>query len=236
MKIEAERTQPGSESAIPVDKEALEILNKTIRHNSQLKSIPKRLSKDIKLKELCEQTLKTDLQKFYVKLVEMQQPEPGKNWYLPHHPVVKPNEPGKVRRVANAAAKFRGQSLNSVGYLLRFHEKPVAFLPDIEGLFMQITIKHEDQSALCFLWPNKDQFTRLIFRATCSPFCAIFVMIRCAKAVIAIKNYFYRDDYVYSLPSIEKTIETITGLRIAFKKVAFAWKNLCQTRSPKVKM
>ena len=43
----------------------------------------------------------------------MQQPETEKTWYLPHHPVVNPKKPGKVRGVANAAANFRGQSLNS---------------------------------------------------------------------------------------------------------------------------
>ena len=136
-KIEAEGTQSESESSNPTDKEALDILKKTITYNgeryaigfpwrkplriennycaalSQLKSLHKRLSNDIQLKELYEQTLTTDLQKFYVKPVEMQQPEPEKIWYLPHHPVFNPNKPGKVRRVANAADKFKGQSLNS---------------------------------------------------------------------------------------------------------------------------
>ena len=86
----------------------------------------------------------------------MQQPEFDKIWHLPHHPVVNPNKPGKVRRVANNAVKFRGQSLNSdlitgpdllnnlVGILLRFLENPVAILSDIDGLFMQIAIRHED--------------------------------------------------------------------------------------------
>ena len=88
-KIEAEGTQPERESKNPVDKEALDILNKTISYNgeryeiglpwkkplriknnyiaalSQLKSLQKRLSNDLQLKELYEQTLTTDLQKFY---------------------------------------------------------------------------------------------------------------------------------------------------------------------------
>ena len=238
-KIEAEGTQPESESSNLTDKEALDILKKTITCNgerceiglpwrkplriennyfaalSQLKSLHKQLSNYIQLKELYEQTLTTDLQKFYVKPVEMQEPEPEKNWYLPNHPVFNPNKPGKMRRVANAAAKLKGQSLNSnliigpdllnnmVGILLRFQENPVAFLSDIEGMFMQIAIRHEDQSALRFLWPNEKivnqyQFTRLIFGATCSPFCAIFVLNRCAEdnaiefpiAVNAIKDHF----------------------------------------------
>ena len=174
----------------------------------------------------------------------MQQPEPEKIWYFPHHPVVNPNKPGKFRRVASAAAKFRGQSLNSnlitvpdllnnlVGILLRFHENPVAILSDIEGMFMQIALTYEDQSALRFLWPNEEmvnQLTILNFGATCSQFCAIYVLNRCAednaiefpKAVNAIKDHFYMDDYIHSLPSIEETIETINQTKNSLHKGCF---------------
>ena len=94
----------------------------------------------------------------------MQAPPPESIWYLPHHPVTNPNKPGKVRRVANAASKFCGESLNSnlltgpdllnnlVGVLLRFKEHPVAVLSDVEGMFMQIAVRQEDQSVLRFLW------------------------------------------------------------------------------------
>ena len=151
-----------------------------------------------------------------------------------------------MRRVANAAAKFRGQSSNSnlitgpdflnnlVGILLRFRENSVAILSDIEGMFMQIAIRHEDQFALRFLWLKKEmvnqyQFTRLIFGATCSPFCKIIVLNRCAgdneiespKAVNAIKNRFYMDHYIHSLPSIEETIETINQTKNCLHKSGF---------------
>ena len=122
---------------------------------------------------------------------------------------------------------------NSVGILLRFRENPVASLSDIEGMFMQIAIRHEDQSALRFLWPNEEmvnqyQFTRLIFGATRSPFCAIFVLNRCAednaiefpKAVNAI-NHFYMDDYIHSLPSREEAIETINQTKDSLHKGGF---------------
>ena len=99
----------------------------------------------------------------------MTAPEPEKIWYLPHHPVQNPNKPGKIRRVANAASKYRGQSLNSnlltgpdllnslLGILLRFREHPIAILADIESMFTQIAVKQEDQSALRFLW-SKNNF------------------------------------------------------------------------------
>ena len=148
--------------------------------------------------------------------------------------MVNPNKPGQERRVTNAAAKFKGQSLNSnlitgpdllndlVGILLRLRGNPVAILSDIEGMFMQIAIRHEDQSALRFLWPNEEivnqyQFTRLIFGGPFSPFCAIFLLNCCAEenaiefpnAVSAVKNHFCMDDYIHSLLSIEEANETI---------------------------
>ena len=93
----------------------------------------------------------------------MKAPPPESIWCLPHDPVTNPNKPGKLRGVANAAAKFCGESLNSdlltghdllnnlVGILLTFREHPVAVLSEIEGMFMQIAARQEDQSALCFL-------------------------------------------------------------------------------------
>ena len=71
--------------------------------------------------------------------------------------------------MANGASKYRRQSLNRklltgpdhlnslLGILLRFREHPVAILADFESMFMQIAVKKEDQSALCFLW-SKNYF------------------------------------------------------------------------------
>jgi len=67
-------------------------------------------------------------------------------WYLPHHPVLNPNKPGKVRVVFDAAAKFAGVSLNDMllegpsaindltGVLLRFRQHEFAFTADIEAI------------------------------------------------------------------------------------------------------
>ena len=150
---------------------------------SQMKSLQKRLQNDPSLNQEYNQTLKTDLDENFVKPVEMQAPPPESIWYLPHHPVTDPNKSGKLRRVANAASKFRGASLNSnfltghdllnnlIGVPLRFREHPAAVLSDIEGMFMQIAVRQEDKSALRFLRMidnciRQFQFTRLIFGAT----------------------------------------------------------------------
>ena len=221
-KIEAEGTLPEQNEGSSLDQLAVQTMENSICHNgeryqiglpwkpvkklqnnyfsavSQLKSLQKRLQNDPGLNQKHNQTLQTDLDKNFVKPVEMQAPTPESIWYLPHQPVTNPNKPVKMRRVANAASKFRGESLNSnlltgpdllsnlVGVLLRFREHPVAVLSYIDGMFMQIAVRQEDQSALRFLWMidnsiQQFQFTRLIFGATCSPFCAIYVLNKCAE-------------------------------------------------------
>ena len=73
----------------------------------QLKSLEKRLTKDQTLREEYSTTIKEDLDKGYVVRVKdahMVESRSRREWYLPHHPVVNPNKPGKVRRVLNRAA------------------------------------------------------------------------------------------------------------------------------------
>ena len=111
----------------------------------QLKSLEKRLAKDESLKERYDATIMEDLDKGY----EIKTPSSGsdcrslREWYLPHHPVLSPNKPGKVRRVLNGAAKFHGKSLNSClltgpdllqdlfNVLLRFRQHTYAVSADI---------------------------------------------------------------------------------------------------------
>ena len=67
----------------------------------QLKSFEKRLAKDPHLRDQYSKTIEDDLSKGCV----IQFPPHNfsnrsiREWYLPHHPVVNPNKPGKVRRL-----------------------------------------------------------------------------------------------------------------------------------------
>ena len=52
-------------------------------------------------------------------------------------------------------------------------------------MLMQVSIREEDRTALRFLWScngkvHQYEYTRLIFGATCSPFCAIYALQKCA--------------------------------------------------------
>ena len=81
----------------------------------QLKSLERRLGKDVELKERYSKTIHEDHSKSYkanVDKADCFKVSNAHEWYLPHHPVVNRQKPGKVRRVLNGAAKFKGHSLN----------------------------------------------------------------------------------------------------------------------------
>ena len=202
----------------------------------QRMSLEKRLAKDEDLREKYTSTIKEDLNRGYViKVPDAHKVEnrSDKEWYLPHHPVLNPNKPGKVRRVLNGAAKFHGASLNKslltgpdllqnlIHVLLRFRQHPYAVSADIMGMFPQVGVLPSDQLSLRFLWLEDSttnvvvyQYTRHIFGAKHSPTCANYALQRTARdnakfypeAAKAVLENFYMDDYLDSLESPEKTI------------------------------
>ena len=112
-----------------------------------MKSLEKRLTKDQFLREKYSNTIKEDLDKGYVVMVKdahKVESRSEREWYLPHHPVVNPNKPGKVRKVLNGAAKFHGASFNKsllngpdlqqniIYVLLRFRQHPFAVSAALE--------------------------------------------------------------------------------------------------------
>ena len=158
----------------------------------------------------------------------------NKEWYLPHHPVINPNKPVKVRWVLNGAAKFHGTSLNKslltgpdllqnlIHALLRFCQHQFAVSADIEGMFLQVGVPDCDQPSLRFLWredPTTNvvvyQYTRHIFGAKDSPTCANYALQRTARdnvtqypeATKAVLENFYMDDYLDSVESPERALK-----------------------------
>ena len=129
-----------------------------------MKSFENRLGKDADLRERYAQTIKDDLEKGYVKTVEPSesQKRSKREWYLPHHPVLNPNKPGKTRRVLNGAALFHKQSLNSalmagpdllqnlLYIILKFRQHRYTVSADIEGMFLQVGVPDKDQTSLPF--------------------------------------------------------------------------------------
>ena len=202
----------------------------------QLKSLEKRLAKDEDPRDKYTSTIREDLNKGYVIEVpdaHKVENRSDKDWYLPHHPVLNPNKPGKVRRLLNGAANFHGASLNKslltgpdllqifIYVLLGFRQHPYAVSADIEGMFLQVGVLPSDQPSLRFLWredPTTNvvvyQYTRHIFGAKDSPTCVNYALQRTARdnakfypeAAKAVLENFYMDDYLDSVESPEKAI------------------------------
>ena len=210
------------------DKRAMEILESSVRHigdryeagllwkekdvqlcdnrdvaEKRLKSTERSVKRDLALAEKYSGIIKEYETKGYArKLTPAEAAMPSsKRWFLPHHPVLNPNKPGKVRMVMDAAAKKNGVSLNDnlligpdllnslTGVLMRFREQRVAIAADIEAMFHQVLVIEEDQPALSFLWreldinraPDVYQMRVLIFGAASSPSTANYVLRRTAE-------------------------------------------------------
>ena len=126
----------------------------------QWHALQQRLERDTNLRDRYEETIKKDLDKNYITTADSSSRHSV--WYLPHHPVINKQKPDKIRRVTNAASKYKGISLNDAlltgpdllcnlhGLLLRFRQYSVAITADIEAMFMQIGIQPQDQDYLRF--------------------------------------------------------------------------------------
>ena len=82
----------------------------------RLESLEKRFKNYPEIKERYAKSIQDDIGKGYVrKLSEEEVCTDSKvTWYLPHRFVINPKKPDRIRRVYDASAKFRGQSLNKI--------------------------------------------------------------------------------------------------------------------------
>ena len=228
---------------------------------SQMKSLEYRLEKKPELKKLYQDSIKVGVEKGFVRILKQEELEATKierQWYVPHHPVENPNKPEKLRRVCNAASKFRGISLsdnlstvpdllqNLIGIIYRFREQKIAITADIEAMFLQVKVPPEECKVLRFLWRDNSiepvkayEYGRHIFGAKSSPTCANHALQQVARdnaqespqITKLIMRNFYMDDLVQSVPSAEQAIEIYKLLRAMLAKGGFhltKWISNCE--------
>ena len=137
---------------------------------SRLESQVKRLNKN-GLLSMYDENINQMVSKGYAERVPKSELliDDGSVWYLPHHHVLHPAKPGKIRIVFDCAAKFRGVSLNNqclqgpdltnklIDVLLRFRQFRFGIMADIESMYLQVRIPDKDRNALRFLWNVNDQ-------------------------------------------------------------------------------
>ncbi|XP_054752108.2 uncharacterized protein LOC129257739 [Lytechinus pictus] len=219
---------------------------------ARLKYLKKRFFKDDALFEKYKSTVQGYIEKGYAEEVNHEEvPNEEESWYLPHHPVVHPRKPEKVRVVYDCAAKYKGTSLNDqllrgpdltnsiVGVLTRFRQERVAVVGDIEAMFHQVKVPEKDRHALRFLWwkdgdltahPTSYQMTVHLFGATSSPSCAAFALRKTAEdnekdfskeAVNTVRENFYVDDCLKSVPTKDDAVKIVQELCDLLKKGGF---------------
>ena len=145
-------------------------------------------------------------------------------------------QPQNTKGVSLNDALLTGPDLlcNLNGLLLRFRQYKVAVTADTEALFMQVGIREEDQDALRILCSNNDEektskYQRLVFGATCSLACAIFVLQKSAndnrqehpKIFDSITKQFYMDDLIQTFSTEEEAPNTATELKHVLKTGGF---------------
>nr|CAH0113061.1 unnamed protein product [Daphnia galeata] len=132
----------------------------------------------------------------------------GKVWYLPHHFVVNPNKPDKLR-VVRSTSKVR--------------QRPVAISADIASMYHQVKVNPADQSLLRFVWcqpgsqqpPTTFQMTVQVFGAVSSPTSCFFALKHTVETnrrmfpnvSDKLKDNFYADNLLDSFDNEEQAIK-----------------------------
>ena len=153
----------------------------------RLYSVEKKLQKSPELGKKYSNAIKEYIDKGYA--IKLSEREANKTFnitnYIPHHCVLHPKSPNKVRVVFAASAKYKHDSLNNhllkgpdlinnlISILIQFRLGKYAVTADIEQMFHQVKVKKSDKDALRFLWrflktekPQEYAMTVHLFRKT----------------------------------------------------------------------
>ena len=175
----------------------------------------------------------------------------GRVWYLSHHGVYNSKKPDKIRVVFDCSAVYERESLNRnllqgpdltnnlLGILCRFRQDSTALMCDLEAMFHQVKVNVEDRNFLRFLWwkdgnldaePVEYRMSSHLFGATSSPGCANVGLRKTAddyekicgtEAADFVRNNFYVDDGLKSVPSPSDAISLIESTETLCKKGGF---------------
>jgi hypothetical protein len=204
----------------------------------RLKCVEKRLLKDPIIAERYINAIEKYVMDGHARLLatsELKGPK-GRVWYLPHHYVINPNKPSKIRVVFDGAAKFQGTSLNDhllrgpvllaslVGILIRSREAKVAVSGDIEAMYNQVRVHPDDQSVQRFLWrrpgnseePKVFQMQVQVFGLVSSPTSCLYALQYAAdeykkskEVGKIIRESFYVDNFIDSFDTEQQAIATV---------------------------
>ncbi|XP_055584745.1 uncharacterized protein LOC129737609 [Uranotaenia lowii] len=223
----------------------------------RFKCLERRLEKDPPLKiKVCD-LIDEYIKKGYAHQAstnELTDVDPNKTWYLPLGVVTNPKKPNKIRLVWDAAARVKDISFNDLllkgpdytnslpAILIRFRQRQIAITADIHEMFHRIRIRAPDNQSQRFVFrkhPSENFRTYImdvaIFGATCSPCIAQHVKNANAskfsetypKAVEAIVEGHYIDDWLDSTDTEEEAIQLIQEVREIHEIAKFTMHHIC---------
>ena len=160
-----------------------------------------------------------------------------------------PNNPGKIRKVFDAATKHEGTSLNYkflkgphllkslIAFLIRFRKGKYAVIADIKGRFHQIFLLEKDQDALRFFWRDTpsgktDDYVINVhlYGKIDSSCCTNFSLKKTAlnqkdaypaNLISKILDNFYKDDCLDSFSNKNSAISTIKDVICSLRTGGF---------------
>ncbi|XP_070142302.1 uncharacterized protein [Drosophila kikkawai] len=158
-------------------------------------------------------------------------------------PQVAASDDARAQRILEDTTVKVGRRYQT-GLLFHFREGAVGVCGDIKEMFHQVLIRPEDRCSQRFLWrdsnddrdPDVYEMNVMTFRAACSPSTAHYVKTLNAlkfrdsdpRAVKAIIDHHYVDDYVDSFATESEAIEVSTRVKEIHAEAGF---ELCQFSS-----
>nr|XP_041630860.1 uncharacterized protein LOC121502108 [Drosophila kikkawai] len=155
-------------------------------------------------------------------------------------PQVAASDDARAQRILEDTTVKVGRRYQT-GLLFHFREGAVGVCGDIKEMFHQVLIRPEDRCSQRFLWrdsnddrdPDVYEMNVMTFRAACSPSTAHYVKTLNAlkfrdsdpRAVKAIIDHHYVDDYVDSFATESEAIEVSTRVKEIHAEAGF---ELCQ--------
>ena len=270
--IESYGTKLNAESMLPSERKAIDILQKeTVLKNGHFEtpllwkkdnvvlpnnrdiaikrflSLEKKFQKNPEFSKMYHTQISEYLELGYARKLEKHEALKTSNVtsYLPHHGVLHPNKPGKVRVVFDASAKHQNTCLNEnllrgpdllnnlVSVLLKFRHGKFAVMSDIKGMYHQVNEKKRDTDSLRFIWREKPVDPLLdcamlvhVFGKVDSTCCTNWSLREVPKYTDlslsdAINKNFYMDDFLKSLSNEDDLISLSNHLITALSSCGF---------------
>ena len=227
---------------VPYDDKLVNLLPNEAKVKKMTEQQELRLKGKPELESAVKKILKQQVEQGIIEEVPAEEVCENQVHMVPWHCVLRPGHPTTpVRVVYNFSQKDKnGLSLNecqtkgpnllpdSVGLLLKFRQKPVAFTVDVRRMFHQVKLDPSQVDLHRFLaFGIIYRFLCLVFGEKSSPFCAMAVCKLHAKKVQeelplaceVIRKLLYIDDPVCGADDVATSVETVSQLLEFFRQI-----------------